>query len=667
MGHAEALARLSQPFDGILELETFAEKQPNAINVIRELAHLTDTVALDRRRAEEFWLRAAKLAPGDPSIWHELGAMYAEQQRAGEAIDAYRRAVALRPTDALLSAGLGYSYGLDGNEAEANRCFHRALALNDRASHPSADVLVLYGGFLRDSGHAAESVAPISHAIAMGTPGWRAVYERARSYERLGDYPHAAADAEQALKRAGNRRDIRLLLLRIYRGQGDAKRAAAETAAIAQLSAAENAQLAIERELRESLSTAEAAVTRGDCASAIAPYETITRLVPTFYEAWFPLGVCYSQIGRAQDAEAALTKYLGYQPLSADGRAALGLLYTTQLRWEDARVQLKEALALDPSLAEASVALLRADLEVHDDGAALKRAEALLAAPGVEDTAELYALAARAARQLWQHDKALDLVTRGLAIAAEDMALQEVHAELLLDCVDSQACRLQLGEALRNHPGSAVYLKATARTLTIVDAYGEGTAQLIELMLQRLPRDPAAWTIAAQWQAMRKENELARDAARQSLALAPANAPVAVAAMTIRAQSEFALGDRSAALASFEEAWAANRRCGVCDPSSAVVWANQLEREQRAADSARVLDEVLAAAPRSAEAHLARARQLMRTGSPKQAVEHGLLALQQARGVAARRGAHVLLAQAYAVLGETKEAERHATWIDDQP
>jgi tetratricopeptide (TPR) repeat protein len=155
--------------------------------------------------------------------------------------------------------------------------------------------------------------------------------------------------------------------------------------------------------------------------------------------------------------------------------------------------------------------------------------------------------------------------------------------------------------------------------------------------------------------------------ARQALALASASAPVAVAATTIRAESELALGDRSAALASFEEAWAANRRCGVCDPSSAIAWAGQLEHEQRAAEAGRVLDEVLAAEPRSAEAHLARARQLMRAGSARQALEHGLLALQQAHGVAARRAAHALLAQAYAALGETREAERHATWIDDQP
>jgi tetratricopeptide (TPR) repeat protein len=663
VGHAEALAHLSQPYDGILELEAFVAKQPAEVDALKALAQLLDTVALDRRRAEEFWLRAAKLAPGDASVWHELGAMYAEQQRAAEALDAYTKAVALHPADALLVAGLGYSRGLNGDGDAAERDFKRALALNDRLPHPRSAVLLLYGGFLRDSGRAAESVAAMSRAIAMGAPGWRALYERARSYERLDDYPRAAADAEQALKLAGNRRDIRLLLLRIYRGQGDAARSAEQTAAITQLTAAENAQLAKERELREALRQAEAAVDHGDCLAAVTPYETVTRLLPTFYEAWFPLGVCYSQQGRAADAEAALNRYLGYQPLSADGHAALGLLLSTQRRWADARSQLQQALDLDPALTEAAVALLRADLELHADSSALQRAEALLGQPGVERTAELFALAARAAWQLNQHGQALDYVRHGLALAADDASLQQQHAALLLECVELPACRAELGAALRAHPDSVVYLKAAARTLTVVDPRGTEAERLIGVLLQRLPRDPEAWLLAARWRAMRLEHDSARDAAGQAIALAPPDGAAMVAAVTLRAQSELALGLRPAAFASFDQAWIVNRRCGFCDASSAVVWADQLEREQRDAEAVRLLEEVLTAQPRSAEAQLARARQCVRAGSGRTAVEHGLLALAQARDLATRRGAHALLAQAYASLGETKEAEGHAAWI----
>ena len=464
----------------------------------------------------------------------------------------------------------------------------------------------------------------------------------------------------------GNRRDIRLLLLRIYRGQGAAVKSAEQTAAITQLTAAENAQLATERELREALRQAEAAVDRGDCGAAVAPYETVTRLLPTFYEAWFPLGVCYSQRGRAADAEAALTKYLGYQPLSADGHAALGLLLSTQRRWADARSHLQQALDLDPALTEAAIALVRADLELHADSNALQCAEALLGQPGVERTAELFALAARAARQLNRHDQALDFVRHGLAIAADDASLQQQHAALLMECVEVPACRAELGAALRAHPDSGVYLKAAARTLTVVDPRGAEAERLIGVLLQRLPRDSEAWLIAARWRVMRLEHGSARDAARQAISLAPAEGALMVAAITLRAQSELALGDRPAAFTSFDQAWTVNRRCGVCDPSGAVAWADQLEREQRDADAVRLLEEILTAQPRSAEAQLARARQYIRAGSGRPAVEHGLLALAQARDPATRRGAHALLAQAYAALGETKEAEGHAAWIAAQ-
>jgi tetratricopeptide (TPR) repeat protein len=81
------------------------------------------------------------------------------------------------------------------------------------------------------------------------------------------------------------------------------------------------------------------------------------KMLPTFYEAYFDLGVCYSQTGRPGPAEAALRKYLEFQPVSADGHAALGLLLFQQARGKEASAELEQALAIDPSLDEVKKAL----------------------------------------------------------------------------------------------------------------------------------------------------------------------------------------------------------------------------------------------------------------------------------------------------------------------
>lgn len=665
--HADILANLNQPFDSIIEVESFLKRNPESVPVLKTYALLLEKVAADRREAEKVWRKAATLAPNDPDVWHLLGAMLAESQRGPEAVDAYAKAVALRPDDPLLLAGLAYSHGIAGADAEAAREFQRALRLNDQSHPPGAEVLVLYGSYLREAGKASESAAQFSRALALKPGVWRVYFERAKAYERMEKYALAEADALKALRLAGSRRDVHLLLLRIYRGQRNSAKVAAETEAIRRLTEAENAQMETARELRAALRTAEVAVDHGDCTSAIAPYQKVTALMQTFYEAWFPLGVCLSQVGRPVEAEAALKKYLSFQPLSGDGYTALGLLHLTQARFAEARSELRKALELDPDAVEAASGLARVLVKLKDDEGALPLADRAIALQPAEQPADLYLLAAEISLRLGDRQKAKDYCNRGLKLYPGDQPLQEVLSNWLLSCVDSSECRQEIGAALQRQPDSVVYLKAATYALIVVNPRDAATERMVRLCIQRLPGDANALMLEARWRAMRNEHALAVQVAERVLALGKLTDSQHVAALTLSAESTLALGERDKGEELFARAWAANRKAGICIPASAVSWAAVLEREQRTRESALVLDDVLQAFPLNVGALLARARQQLRAGDTASAIRGGLAALKYSAGPDQRRESHSLLASAYQAAGRTTEAQLHAEWINAHP
>src|SRR6202023_2821819 len=130
---------------------------------------------------------------------------------------------------------------------------------------------------------------------------------------------------------------------------GDEASMREEVQKIEELQTAKEREQAQGRALRENLNHAEPLLAQQKFAEAIPYYEEIVRMLPGFYEAWFALGVSYSQTENWSQAEDAFRKYLSYQPLSADGHASYGLLLVSMKRNSDAKKELTEALKLDPS------------------------------------------------------------------------------------------------------------------------------------------------------------------------------------------------------------------------------------------------------------------------------------------------------------------------------
>lgn len=370
--HAQSLVRLNQPFDAVLELEEVLAAHPGHAPAWKLYAGLLDTVVKDITGAGKALERCVQLAPKDADAWKLLGNHYLAKRETAEAIRCYRAAARLKPADPLILAGLAVCLGQAGRTKEAEAVFARALRLAEQTAKPDPAVYLLYGEYLSGQERAAESVAVFTKALMRDWHSGTAYYWRAAALEKLGDYARAKADALAALRESGDRKSIHLLLVRIYRSEGSLEKAEEQAAIVAKLTEQESAEHSRARAVRAALRAGEPLLKQGRCAEAIPHYQEIVRLLPTFYEAHFALGVCYSQTGRPRDAETSLRTYLSLQPLSADGHAALGILLLGEKRTIEARSELEEALRLDPRAVEPRKALAHLYSSMSDYASAVR-------------------------------------------------------------------------------------------------------------------------------------------------------------------------------------------------------------------------------------------------------------------------------------------------------
>jgi Flp pilus assembly protein TadD len=423
--HAEALVRLGHGFDAILALERLLKIQPDDPPALKLYAFLSESVEKNVSRAEDLLERVVELAPSDADAWRALGTHYLERMRASEAIRCFEQAVRLDSANALYAAGFAYSLGQAGKAVEAEDAFSRALRLAEGARQPDPRVYVLYGDYLADSQKCREAGGAYSRALALD-PGEASVYyKRAVCFDRLEEYEQAERDALSAIRAGGDQKPFYMVLMRVYGNLGDQEKARKAAQVVERLGEQEEAERSRGRILRESLREAEPLLGQGRFAEAAPHYERITRAVPTFHEAWFALGVCYSQTGRRAEAERAFREYLALQPLSADGHAALGVLLLEGSRTKPARAELEEAVELDPSAIEPRKALALIHIRAGNPAAAAEVLRPLSAMPDA-DAESLLMLA----------DLLLQAGARSEALAAVERVLQA-------DPGNSQAQRLK--------------------------------------------------------------------------------------------------------------------------------------------------------------------------------------------------------------------------------
>ena len=369
LGHIEALLRMEevarfqhnpdgavkQAMEAAEELAKLLEAHPDEPAVLKLQAAVLGNVEKNPLAAEQILTKITRIAPRDGDAWSLLGSFYLDSQRIEEGIRCFETAVALNAANPLYRAGLARGYAAAGRPAEAEKAFTAALAAAQPDSNPF--VFLWYGDFLAAAERYEESSKAYSRIIAADAGNGAARLKRAAVEVKAGHYHEAERDALEALQRDAGERKAQSVLLSVYRGLGDDAKAQAAAAAIERGSDAEELRRAKWRRARTAIEQAERLMQADRFSEALPLYDSVTKDVPDYAEAWFAIGMCYAHTGDAKRAEQSLQTFLRLQPLSADGHSALGLLLLSQQRIAEARAELEEALRLDPASTEAKEAL----------------------------------------------------------------------------------------------------------------------------------------------------------------------------------------------------------------------------------------------------------------------------------------------------------------------
>jgi tetratricopeptide (TPR) repeat protein len=369
LGHIETLLRLQQAsllrhnveaavgyaVEASRELSGLLEAHPGEPAVLKVQASVLGNLEKNPRAAEEILKKVTQIAPRDGDAWSRLGSFYVDSRRIEEGIRCFERAAALDSANPLYRAGLARGYAAAGRDAEAQKAFAAAVKTSRPDTNPF--VFLWYGDFLASAERYRESREAYSLVIAADPADGAAWLKRAAVEVKAGDYRNAEADALKALERGGGEREAQNLLVRVYRGLGDAAKARAAAAAAEHAADAEEERRAKWRRARSSLEEAEHLMQADRFAEAVPLYRSAVADMPDYADAWLSLGVCYGQTGDATRAEQSFRTFLRLQPLSAEGHSALGVLLLSQQRIEEARAELREALRLDAASEQAREAL----------------------------------------------------------------------------------------------------------------------------------------------------------------------------------------------------------------------------------------------------------------------------------------------------------------------
>jgi len=439
----------------------------------------------------------------------------------------------------------------------------------------------------------------------------------------------------------------------------------------------------------------------GEYAKAAEQYQKILRLDPSYREAYFFLGACYSQTGAFAEADKYLKKYLVLEPHSADGHTTLGLLLARTGRTSEARKEVSQAFALDPSQDVARVELARLDLVVQDYGQAVNLLQSWIsthpseldalavlieAKIGKRDYAEaitsinqllsaaprkhpqFYVMLGDCWKSLGETGKALDAYERGLEVFPSWSPLEEAYLSLLSASGRFYSAINERSQRLKAAPDDVDQLIALGSLLAATE---EGTqppakeisASLLERALRLAPDNALAHYNYCRLQASLNNFDSARPECQKALTL-PADDRLKIATYSQLGLLEVQLSHFDAAEAAFHIAVQLNRKTSVHDMAAFNYFINYLTLQSRDAEARALTDEALGWAPTFAALLLDRAKLLDREGRSQEAVESAELALAHVGDdKQAEFTAHAFLAKTYFKLNQPEKAQLHKQWL----
>jgi tetratricopeptide (TPR) repeat protein len=463
-------------------------------------------------------------------------------------------------------------------------------------------------------------------------------------------------------------------------------------------SAAQSAPAASRNDPNRNFAAAESLMKAGKVADAAKALEQIIRLRPDFAEAYFSLGVAYTQLGKPGEAAVALRSYVKLKPESPDGHAVLGILLFNDGRIAGARPELERAVHLDRSQAEAvkvlarvynldgtpakAIALLRplvasraadADARTILARALLSAGEAPAAGKLLDESLaadprsplQTYILAAMAARDTHDIPKALEICERGEKVypnseKLESLAVSFPEAALI-------ARTTQRVEQIKKDPGNVGELVSVGRIMTAADKGKRSVAlelgsALLARAIQIDPQNATAWYHYGRCLVAQVKPEEADAAFRKALSFVHDD-ELRVMILGQIGFVESRLNHVDDAASAFQQSLDLNRKLDHPSAESAFLYYKFLVLRERDAEWHALLDEILRWEPFYAPALLERAKNYISREEQEKAAEAALLVTRNTEDPEVLRTAHYLLVKVYRSTGNGQKAEVHSDWI----
>lgn len=312
---------------------TLAEQQfAEALSLKSDIAtaHLHLGLVLNAEQkagAEDEWMKAYALAPGDPRVALAVGKAMADAGEDAKAVPILEHALELEPKSTAARYQLAIVLQRVDRVQEAIGLLKQVV----EAEPKNGDALTNLGMALAQAHQALDGLPFLKRAIALNPKDAIAHQDLAAAYIQVSQIEDAIGELKTAIKLAPDSPQLHYDLGTAYKLQDDA-------------------------------------------ADAIPELEKAEKLNPSGYEPAYVLGLLYMQAARYAEAAQQLETSLKLHPQNGEGWATLGSVYNKLDRLSDAVTALRKAIRQMPDQADSHLTLASVLVKQNDSaGAAAER------------------------------------------------------------------------------------------------------------------------------------------------------------------------------------------------------------------------------------------------------------------------------------------------------
>lgn len=207
---------------------------PSALDL--KIVALDYLLLKDYNDADRWLTRSLQDDPRDAQAWYYLGRTKYGKGQFPEAIQAFAQCLRLEPRNIKAETNVGLSYEALERPDEAAQAFQNAISWQAEGSAKDPEPFIELGHLYVNQNQPEKAVPYLKQSIVILPMVSKAHEELGRAYSLLNKFPEAQAELEKAIELTPQAPNLHCLLAPLYRKQGLADKAKAESDRCAALS-----------------------------------------------------------------------------------------------------------------------------------------------------------------------------------------------------------------------------------------------------------------------------------------------------------------------------------------------------------------------------------------------------------------------------------------------